>query len=471
MNRFVEMVLKRKKYINFINVSLLAYVITFIKGILTRRFISPEEYGIFVNTQLLMSYGLYLQLGTLNALNFEIPGLLNNNKEPKLRETIGSVKGYITLLSIVMIAITPIFLLLDMDSNLKYGYMITAVSLSLSLFVGMGENILRGYQNFEKLSKIIFLREIIVFGVTLILLINIGYYGMYIGILIGNVFSLFLLGNRFSDFKAIFKLNLMLNRITVGFPIFLNGMLWSLFITVSQTIGFLKLSTIKMGEFSIAVMIYGAVMIVPSIVSQIIYPKILVLISEKDNQELVSKFYDTLMEYYSWILVIISNCALLVIPTLIRIILPAYVNGIYSSLILLLSMYIIAINSINVNIITGYGKAKKLTVHMIIAFFLLVAIEFLLIEALGIEAIAIALLLTFAGYTMMNTRYIVQKLDLQYILKRVTILILNFVILIIPTFIFVYSELNKLALIYGTLSILLALFSLVKKFRGEIDVK
>jgi O-antigen/teichoic acid export membrane protein len=97
------------------------------------------------------------------------------------------------------------------------------------------------------------------------------------------------------------------------------------------------------------------------------------------------------MIYYDAVLTVISIISILVIPFLIKLVLPEYKNGINASIILLLSMYILGTNGITVNIITGYKKAKQLTLHMFIAFGLFILIECSLINILKIDAISIAL--------------------------------------------------------------------------------
>ncbi|WP_459930738.1 MATE family efflux transporter [Desulfosporosinus burensis] len=459
---------KRFKYISFINASFFIYAIIFLKGIFTRRFITPEEYGVFVNTQLLMSYGMYLQLGALNALNFEIPGLIANRDDNKLRQTISSAKGYITILALIFLVITPVFLLLNISPTLKYGYMFTAICLSLSLFVGIGENILRGYQDFGKLSRIMFFKAVSMFIATVILAYYIGYYGLFFGLIIGEILAFFFMFKEIFSFKSIFSLKLMYERISLGFPIFLNGMLWSLFLTTSQTVGFFKLSKVEMGEFSISIMIYGAIMIVPTIVSQIAYPKILVFISRNNNKTLITDFYKDFMEYYNCILTIITVLSLLIMPVLIESILPNYKNGINASMILLLSMFIIGINGIIANIITGYKKAKQLTIHMLIAFLLLILTELLLLDSLGIDAISIALVIAYITYTILNIHYLINKLEIS-VLIIIKKLCLNFLLCIVPTFFLLYIGTFYLAIFYGIVCILLNVYFMVGEIRRRLD--
>lgn len=468
INNIIKILSKKLKYINFINASFFVYVVLFLKGILTRRYITPEEYGIFLNTQLLLSYGMYLQLGALNALNFEIPGLLANKDEDSLKQTIGSAKGFIIILAIGSLIITPVFLLFDLSSNMKYGYMLTSVCLSISLYVGMGENILRGYQDFGKLSRIMFIKSLGMFVTAVILTYYLGYYGLFFGLIFGEILSFVFIFKDLLRFRPIFSPKIMFQRIAIGFPIFLNGMLWSLFLTASQTIGFLKLSIVEMGEFSIVIMIYGAIMIVPSIVSQIAYPKILVFISSDNNKTLITDFYKEFMGYYNYVLTTISIVSLIIIPILIEIVLPDYVNGINASMILLLSMYILGINGINGNIITGYRKAKQLTIHMLIAFLLLIVTEFLLLEFIGIDAISIALIIAYISYTLLNSYYIIKRLEID-VLNVFKELFFSFTLCILPTFMLLYIGLYSIALVFGIVCILINSYFIVRKLRRRIN--
>lgn len=467
LSKFKQLIAGKIKYINFINANLIVYLITFIKGIITRRFVTPEDYGVFLNTQLLLSYGSYLQLGALNALNFEIPGLVDNKDDDKLRIIIGSAKGYITIISVFFILFSPLFLFFKIDPNLKYGYLLTSICLSTSLIVNMGENILRGYQDYKRLSKILYIKNIIVFIFATVLTLTIGYYGLFLSTLIGDIYIIIFLQNKLPHIKSIFLPKLIKERILVGFPMYINGMLWTLFMTVSQTVGVWMLSDIQMGEFSIAIMIYGIIMIIPTIVSQIAFPKVLVLINRPDNKKLISNFYVEFMRFYNQILVIISILAFLAVPIAIELLLPEYKNGINASLILLLSMYILGINGICANIISGYKKNKQLTINMIFSFLVLVISEILLINSLGIDAISFALVFAYLIYMLLNYWYLIKHLKIKvlHIFREACLL---FIVFIIPIFLLIYIQLYLVSILYGIFSIIINVIIILKRLRRQI---
>jgi len=464
---YLKLISSKMKYINFINASFLVYGVVFIKGVLTRRIITPDEFGYFINAQLIITYGMYMQLGVLNALNFEIPGLEARANQNELDKTIGSSKAYIICISVLSLIMIPIVLTFDIDSKLKYGYAITLIILSINLWVGMGENILRGYQEFSKLSKIMIIKSVSTLIISVALTYFIGYYGLYFGLLAGNVMALLFMINRINIYKPIFKVILIFKRIKNGLPIFVTGMLWSLLLAIGQTIGFMKLTNTEMGEFSITIMIYSTIMIFPSIISQIVYPKILILTSNSNNEIKLVDFYNSFFELYSRILIIISILSLLIIPELISMVLPKYLGGISSSLILLLSMYVIAINGLNTNVITGFRKAKRLTMHLTIALILMIVMEYMLIDSLGIDAISFALLTAFLVYSCLNSIYIIKELKLPVARLNMSFAI-SFVFYIVPVFLLLYFHLNFSAILYGGAIIMVNFIKIVKRLRGRI---
>lgn len=462
-----SLIFDKLKYINFINANIIVFIIVFIKGVLTRKITTPDEYGFFTNTQLIIIYGSYLQLGVLNALNFEIPRLAAKNNTVELQNTIGSSKAYILLISILILFTIPIFYSIDISSKLKYGYIITLLLLAISLWVSMGENILRGYQEFRKLTTIMLINSIATLVISVLSTYYLGYYGLFLGMFIGNSISLILLTREIRTFKPIFNFGLMFNRIKCGFPIFVNGMLWSLLLAVGQTIGFMKLTNEEMGEFSIAIMIYSAIMIVPSIVSQIVYPKLLILTGDNNKKKII-EFYNGFFESYISILTIIAILSLLIIPELINLVLPSYSNGTTATLILLLSMFVIGTNGINANIITGYNKSKQLTLHLLLALIIMALIEILFINQFRINAISLALLIAFIVYSFLNSVFIVKKLDLPIVemnLKTFVVFAFN----ILPVFTLLYLQIKLGALLFGVTIVILNIAILINKLRGIIN--
>lgn len=456
------------KYINFININFLVYFISFIKGVTTRKLISPEEYGLFIKAQLVLSYGSYLQLGVLNSLNFEIPTLLDKEDYKGIDVIIGSSKGFLIVINIFIILLSTLLLILDINYKLKFGYLLMVLCLIINLSVGMYENILRGYQKFNILSRIMLFRSIIGLLLTIILVIYIGYYGLYFGFIIENIVSLAIILFDFKTPKAIFDLNLSVDRIKCGFPIFLNGMLWSLLLTLGQTIGAFKVSDKEIGEFSIAILVYGVIMIFPSIISQIIYPNIIILTSKNNGKVKLLDFYKKLITIYSDVLIIISMLLLFLLGPTIKLVLPSYENGINSTLILILSLFVIGINGINTNIITGYMHTKALTKHILYSLLILVIIEYALIDKLKIEAISISLFIAFIVLYILNYYYLETKLDFK-VIKYNTKGLFNFITCIFPIFLLIYQEKYRTAYIIGTLIFIFLIKRLFKQVRRYLN--
>lgn len=398
----------RMKYVNFMNASLLAYGITFARGIATRAMVSPSEYGHFLNSQLILSYGLYLQLGTFNALNYSIPGSLHRGDLAGIERDVGVVRGYVNLLSaFVVLSIPAVMVFSAEDTKTSLGLVMLA--LVLSLRNGIGENILRGFQDFPRLSRIVLLREFVslVVSVTLIYLLNSD--GLYLGLVAGVLAALILTWPAASKFRPRMHIGDLGRLITTGLPMFLNGVVATLFIVSAQTVALFRLSGREVGEFSIALMVYGATALVPSIASQIAYPKILVLAASQAPNQALANFYSYTVRYYSVALTLLSVSFLLIFPPLLIWVLPEYRQGLEPAIILALSFSIVGMNGIHGSVVTALGHAKLLTAYSLVALFLSIALSLLLIDWVGMSAIALALLAGLVILFILNTRHLFRR--------------------------------------------------------------
>lgn len=389
-------------YLGFMNVSFLCYLVGFIKGILARRYVDPSDYGFFVQCQQVVMYGSFLQFGVFNAVNFELPQMIAGKRVDRVNGIIGSSLGYIASVSLLIALVSPLCFAFDLPAAISIGLFLSGIDLVLQLGSGLIQSVYRGKQEYRSLNRILFIKSIIDLGSTIVLTRVYGYWGLFAGNIISGLFIVAYSYRDFRSIRPVFSTTQFRDRIRIGFPIFLSSTLWALIPSLCQTIGLLYLSKAEIGVFSIAILGYTAVSIVPSIFSQIVYPKLIVLANGENGGDDLSRFCIGIMRIYLPLVAIITAMVVLLVPLFIKILLPSYVQGIRSAKILMLSMLAIAPNSLVVNILVSMRRNKRIIVTMLLTIAVTCLASFFLVRPMGIDGLGLAMALAISICYVIN---------------------------------------------------------------------
>ena len=84
--------MKKKQGFIFLTAgTVICAIINFVYSVLSKRYVLPEELGIFSTCMIVESYLSYLQLGSINAYNRDLPQLLGAGKTEEAKNLKNSV--------------------------------------------------------------------------------------------------------------------------------------------------------------------------------------------------------------------------------------------------------------------------------------------------------------------------------------------------------------------------------------------
>ncbi|UOE55163.1 lipopolysaccharide biosynthesis protein [Cytobacillus oceanisediminis] len=148
----------------------------------------------------------------------------------------------------------------------------------------------KSVQNFHIVSKLIFIKSTSQSVLTLLLVILVGYEGLYIGILLSLIIEVYFGRHSFKNIQLIFNIKKFIHLIKIGFPILLVGVVWSLMIASDRLIISLLMSPEDVGNYGVGMLIFSTMMLIPQVVGQVLYPKIVENVSLNKYKE-IKKYY------------------------------------------------------------------------------------------------------------------------------------------------------------------------------------
>ncbi len=312
--------------------NLVAMALRLIGGVLLGRLVAPSTLGLFAGIGLALGYAPLLQLGILNGLNRELPYFVGKGDRERVRELAAAAQAWALLVgAAVFVALTgvAVWQLAEGDVWKAAGWFTNAL-LALILFYSTLylQMTFRSAHDFAKLAWVNVVDGIVATaGIALVALWS--FYGLCLRVLLAGAVGTLLL-HLWRPVRVGPKWNLghLRHLLIIGAPIFGVGQLYGWWGGVINSTLVLKFTGTKgMGLFSMVLVGMAAVEVVPLAVSQVVYPR---MAEERGRGctigDLVQIARKPILLTAGGLLVVIVIGWLLVEP-LMRLVIPAYVDG------------------------------------------------------------------------------------------------------------------------------------------------
>jgi O-antigen/teichoic acid export membrane protein len=331
----------------------LSGLLMFLSGMLTRKFMDPEAFGLWLTLQLIILYGAFIQLGIINGVHREIPRLLGQSKETEAHRLRELGYSWLLLLFIICAFISIGVLFLDLELKLRILISLSIITVPIQQFLALGRVLYITISDFKKVANI----QMIFGPVQSLLTIAFVYlwdiYGMFIAVILAN-----LIGSLYSYLAFDNKMNIYINLKEIkrimkfGVPLLMVSFAYMLLISFDRMFISFALGPKELGYYSIALLMYQTLIMFPQILEQVLYPKLNFQYGKsKKDEELL-----TLIENPSKALAIFMPFMLgtvsIITPFFINEFLPNYTNGIQAAIILIQGIFFLAV----VGMFTSYLK-------------------------------------------------------------------------------------------------------------------
>lgn len=400
-----------------VNISTLGFAtlinaaLTFIVGVFTRNILGPEQYGFWVAVSLIFTFTPIFQLGTLNAMNREVPFYLKRNDMKKVQEIRESVFSFLFTIPIYIVGLLVVLSLLisfsEIQSEYKTGLFLASLIIFFSYLSSYIEMYFKSQQDFKTASKLIMIKSITTSLLTLLFVLLVGYEGLYIGMLLALLIQIFMTRKRIPFNSRKYNFSYYKNLIKIGFPILLVGIIWSLMIASDRFIITIFLTAKDLGDYSVSILVFSSVMLFPQVLGQVFYPKIVEFVSQDANDE-IKKLFWKVNKILAFMMLIVVTVGYFVLPYFITRFMPDYIEGIKAAQILLLGIYPLTLVGVAANYFNSTSNQKVYIIIQLISIVLNILLSIVFLQySNSINSVALATSITFFIYfILMNITFI-----------------------------------------------------------------
>ena len=451
----------------FLAATVLAQGIGMIRGLMMPVLFNPAQLGIWNLMGGIIGYGGNATFGLVHGMNKAIPLLRGQGNEVGSEEVKDSVFWMIPLIAVLAAGILGCFTIWA-PAEYRPSMLIVAAVIFLQQFFIYIYSLLRADGRFGLVSQGVGIQAVC--SVGLILLFAMGLPDRLVGALMGVaggyiLILIFWFVKGHYRFPIKIKIESIRKALAFGVPVFVIGILDSVFVSVDRWLIVTSLGEESVGYYALGLMVGNLLGLVPGSVASVLYPNMLARFgSGKDVRAGRNLLVGPFMVLSAFMLILVS-VAVLGVPLIIQLFLAKYIPSIPIIRILAPGMFFWALSNLPSTYLVSINKQNWIMVVQIaVMIFVVVVGSFVLWRGNGILEIA---LVTSSGYaiyglclTVLTFRLIFKRsIDLFPFLLRFLVPFVVMVMAIGSVDLIVSDEVEAFALVLMTLERLIFVLS------------
>ena len=446
-NKFLKISAKLEK-IDFILVTastVVCALLSFVYSVYAKKYVIPLEYGIYTTCLLLQTYLNYAQLGVMNAYNRDYPQLLGAKKTEDANTLKNTIFSFVTIIYFVLFLIIDVVIILiyrnqAFSNHYSVGYLLGPIAVLLETIAsfGMYTERMEGHYNYTGVVSL--LKTAIAIAVGLIAIKRWLYYGLFVVPILGSVISiLFYYRSCFRRIKVKIDRAVLKVAIRTGLPLLINSLVWTVMASVDKFVILFFMTTEDLGIYSVPLMGFSTMVIIPQTISQIFYYRISKLYGETNSTDVLIEQcnkYTVLTSQLTGITVIM---AFYILPIFVRLFMPNYSSGIVPAQILIMGVAIYSATMLYSNIFSVLRLNKDLLINTVALciFNIIFSTAFVLINGRKVENVAVGTSVSYFIYSALLLIRINKRFNYS-IKKLVYASWVPVVVAVVPCYVFYY---------------------------------
>ncbi len=303
-----------------------------ITELITMAVIGPLLFGVWKLWQLFFIYAPIMQLGIVNGANRNIPYYLGSKEAMFLRKTVATTVfvAFFSSLAVggmsFVVALFSRNIFLDIELSI---HLVLSFSLAVAAWTLLQVllNLLRSFEMFFHYSVLQTLLATLLFlGIPLCLTWGLNGYLLVTAVaaFVGIGLALFFLRSKLSFG---FRKDVAFDLIKLGFPILLVGLAYSFFTTLDRLIIAYFLGAEAVGNYGLAIMVFGSLSLFPLTISQFYYPKISKVLGLTGSEKEAFKVAQEQLKVAFIVSLVMLLVLLIALPFAVKQFLPQYLGG------------------------------------------------------------------------------------------------------------------------------------------------
>lgn len=377
----------------------IAQAMFFIRGFLNARILEPSLYGLWSALNIILNYSTYVHLGSLNAMNREIPYQNGRN----LAEGVSKVKDVTFTICLVASFVFSFALLIIAFLSSNRLPLNETVGLMTVAFMGIIFSLSEFYQTsliaikrFMLISKTNVIFSVLSVLLTLTLVPKLNIYGVYlVAALIPLVSILYVYLREPQTFRLRFDIKEITRLIKIGFPLVSKNFLGS---TVASVAGLAVLSFLgkaNMGYYSVGMLAGRFLTYFPNSIHRTFEPHIYQRYGQTQRISDLKKYLFKPTLVMSLLFPVLCAFYYTAVVFIIRHFLPKYIEAIYPFFVAVIGMFFMSFAPTSGAFITAINKQKLIVPIYLVGIAIVSLLSLVFINmGLGITGVSCALLVS-----------------------------------------------------------------------------
>lgn len=301
-------------------------------GIFTTAFVEPNDMGVIQSVLLISSFLGFLQLGTFNGLNRNLAFYKAQNKNDLVQDMVNTTYSVSFIVAFIGFIVAVCVLIYFICIGASIAYVLSSILLMVLLITSpisaAIETTYRSGQEYRKLGVIKNV-ESTVYLISGLAPVLWGYVGKIISEMNRYIVSIILrVYKRPYHQTGIGSIYSFILLVKTGFPILISGYIWTVYVSSDRIFIALYLTPTDLGLYTLSSYVTGAVMVLPTAVNQLLYPKASTRYGITQNRRDLRSFWKLSLVLYVAMLIPICTILYFLIPSLVPILMPKYIGGI-----------------------------------------------------------------------------------------------------------------------------------------------
>ncbi|MBI4839237.1 MAG: oligosaccharide flippase family protein [Nitrospirae bacterium] len=425
------------------------------------KLLSPEMFGLWNLLYIIPTYVPYIHLGSRYSMRYFIP----YHEEKKELQKIDDLKGsvfYGTLYLNILAAAVIVIAAFTGNFNLvtTTGLIAMAALVLIWWYYEYYINYLKARQDFSLITSSNYLLTTVAFFSSLPLLYFFNIYGLYISAVLSNLAVIFYLRAKHPlGIKTGFRYSVFADLVKRGFPIMIFLISDLMIRTSDRIVVSYFLGNEQLGYYSIAIMVLNFVMQIPGASREVVESKLMKDAGSNSKEAILREYFFGPLVKTAYLMPLLLGPIVIVLPVLIPVLLPRYIQGIVSAQIVTLGCYFLSMSYTARGVLIANGLQLKAFYISVLVLIGNIALSIILLKSgLGIKGVAISCsisyFLLFIGFFMFikkmcfhnrdDWKTAVTALSLPFPVMCGAIVLLNYISAYLSLNIFVSAVLSAL---------------------------
>jgi O-antigen/teichoic acid export membrane protein len=363
------------------------------------KLLSPELFGLWNILNIIPTYASYSNLGTYDIMRYMIPYHEERkecHKSIEIRDSVFYGSMYLNLF--IAVGLIIFSFIGDITLNVRFGLITMACVVIISWHYENYIVLLKAYQNFRLITSTFYLQATITFFLNVICIYFFKIYGAYLAILLSFVIITFYLKtqNPSNSSHTKFKYSIFIELVKRGLPIMIYNFSAILINTSDRIIISSFLGTEQLGYYGIADMVLGFIIQIPVTAREVLEPRMMQDINKNSMERHISDYFLKPTFHTAYLMPLLIGPIFFLLPVVIPLLLPKYVNGILPAQIIVLGSFFVAMSYAARGVIVAYNWQSKALAVMVLGLFINIVFSILLLKiGLGINGVAIGSSISF----------------------------------------------------------------------------